>query len=85
MGIRALRLLRKYWGRLKMLAWAGGYYIAPFRGERGVTQVKPLLPTIFNVVVYTLFRHWESLRVAEREELEGRESSGDKGDGARRT
>ena len=29
-----------------MVAWSGGYYVAPFRGEIGVTQGDPLLPTI---------------------------------------
>ena len=52
-----------------MVARAGGYYVAPFRGEKGVTQVDPLSPTIFNVVVYSMVCHWESLRVAEQEEL----------------
>ena len=40
---------------------AGGYYGLPFRGERGMTEEDPLLPTIFNVVVDTVVRHWESL------------------------
>ena len=50
--------------------------LAPFRGERGVTQGDPLSPTIFNVVVDTVVCHWESL-VAERE---GGDSSGDNRD-----
>ena len=62
-----------------MVARTGGYYGAPFRGERGVTQGDPLLPTIFNVVVDAVVCHWESLMVAERE---GGESSGVKGEGA---
>ena len=41
-----------------MVARAGGYYGAAFRGERGVTQGDPLSPTIFNVVVDTVVRHW---------------------------
>ena len=58
-GTRALRLLRLYWARLRMVARAGGYYGAPFRGEKGVTQGNPLSPTIFNVVVDAMVRHWE--------------------------
>ena len=58
---RALRLLQSYWGMLKMVARAGGYYGSPFRGDRGVTQGDPLSPTIFNVVVDAVVRHWESL------------------------
>ena len=58
-GTRALRLLHRYWERLHMVAQAGGYYGVPFRGERGVTQGYPLLPTIFNVVVDAVVCHWE--------------------------
>ena len=58
MGPRSLRLLQLYWARLRMVVRAGGYYSAPFRGEIGVTQGDPLSPTIFNVVVYTVVRHW---------------------------
>ena len=58
---RALCLLRRYWGRLQMVAQAGGDYGETFCGERGVTQGDPLLPTIFNVVVDAVVRHWYSL------------------------
>ena len=34
-----------------MVEQAGGYYVKPFYGERGVTQGDPLFPNIFNVVV----------------------------------
>ena len=47
----------------------GGYYSEPLRGERGVTQGDPLLPTIFNVVVDTVVCHWESLLVARGYEV----------------
>ena len=57
----ALRPLRRYWGRIQMVAQAGGYYGEPFRGDRGVTQDYPLSTTIFNVVVDTVVRHWEYL------------------------
>ena len=56
-GTRALRLLRRYWGRMEMVAWEGGYYGEPFRGERGVTQGNPMSPTIFNMVVDVVVRH----------------------------
>ena len=77
---RALHLLRQYWARLKMVARAGGYYGATFHRDRGVTQGDPLLPKIFNVVVDTVVCHWESLLVAEQEEREGREISGEEGE-----
>ena len=35
--IRALHLLRQYWDRLSMVAWAGGYYIATFKDYRILT------------------------------------------------
>ena len=45
-GPRALHLLQQYWARQRMVVRAGGYYCAPFRGERGVTQGNPLSPII---------------------------------------
>ena len=51
-------LLKNYWKRLTMVARAGGYYGTAFRGERGVTQGYSLSPTIFNVVVDAVVRHW---------------------------
>ena len=41
-----------------MVAHAGGYCRAYFKGFRGVTQGCPLSPTIFNVVVEAVVRHW---------------------------
>ena len=43
------------------------------------------MPTIFNMVVDAVVRHWESLLVAEREEQEVGDSSGDEGDRAQTT
>ena len=51
-----------------MVARAGGYYGEAFKGERGVTQGDPLSPTIFNVVVDTVVRHWIEGIVDEAEE-----------------
>ena len=45
------------WGRLQMVARAGGYYGSVFQGFRGVTQGNPLSPTIFNVVVDAVESH----------------------------
>ena len=55
---QACRLLQTYWRRLTMVARAGGYYRAAFKGSRGVTKGDPLSPTIFNVVVYVVVRNW---------------------------
>ena len=41
-----------------MVDRAGGYYMDPFKGHRGVTQGEPLSPTIFNVVVDAVFQQW---------------------------
>ena len=57
-GPKARNLLQIYWHRLTMVARAGGYYGKAFRGERLVTQGDPLSPTIFNVVVDAVVRHW---------------------------
>ena len=40
-----------------MVVRAGGYYVEPFREERGVTQGNPLSPTIFNMVVDAVVCH----------------------------
>ena len=75
-GPGASRLLRNYWRRLTMAARAGGYYGAAFKGERGVTQGDPLSPTIFNVVVDAVVRHWlEGLQAAKEEK--GAKGGGD--------
>ena len=41
-----------------MVARVGGYYGKALKGERGVTQGDPLSPSIFNVVVDAVVRHW---------------------------
>ena len=51
-------LPRKYWYSLIMFARLGRYYCTSFTGPRGVTQVDPLSPTIFNMVVDAVICHW---------------------------
>ena len=41
-----------------MATIAGSYYGESFKGFRGVTQGDSLSPTIFNVVVDVVVRHW---------------------------
>ena len=53
-----------------MVARVGGYYGTAFGGERGLTQGDPLSPTIFNVVVDAVVRHWVH-RVVEEAEARG--------------
>ena len=57
-GQQVRRLLWAYWSKSMMVERAGGYYGTGFKGERGVTQGDPLSPTIFNVVVDAVVRHW---------------------------
>ena len=51
-----------------MVAQAGGLYGTAFKGERGVTQGDPLSPTVLNVVVVAVVRHWVTGVIAEVEE-----------------
>ena len=57
-GPQARRLLQTYWRRLTMVARAGGYYETALQGARGVTQGDLLSPTIFNVMLDAVVRHW---------------------------
>ena len=50
-----------------MVARAGDYYGTAFWGERGLTQGDPLSPTIFNVVVDVVVRHWVKGVIADSE------------------
>ena len=59
-----------------MVARAGGYYGEPFRRDIGVTQGDSIPPTIFNVVVDAVVRHWESF-VVEREGGDSNDGNGD--------
>ena len=46
-----------------VVARAGGYCGAAFKGGRGVTQGDPLSPTNFNVMVDVVVRHWLDVMV----------------------
>ena len=59
-----------------MVARAGGCYMAAFKGAQGVTQGDLLPPTIFNVVVDAVVRHWVVVMVEGAEE---RRECGQKG------
>ena len=45
------------------MARVGGYCGAAFKGAQGVMQVYPLSPTIFNVVMDAVVRHWVAVMV----------------------
>ena len=67
-GPSAKRLLTTYWRGLTMVAMAGGYYGEAFKGAKGVMQGDPLSPTIFNVAVDAVVRHWIDRIVNETED-----------------
>ena len=54
-----------------MVARAGGYYGEAFKGARDVKQGDPLSPTIFNVVVDAVVRHWVTMTLEEAEKRVG--------------
>ena len=47
---------------------SGGYYGAAFKGDQGVMPGDPLSPSIFNVVVDAVLRHWVAVMVEGAEE-----------------
>ena len=51
-----------------MVTKSDGYYGASFKVDRGVLQGDPLSPTIFNVVVDAVVRHWVTVMVEGAEE-----------------
>ena len=67
-GPRSRRLLQTYWRCLTMVSRAGGYYGTVFQGARGLKQGDPLSPTIFNVVVDAVVRHWGTGVISGAEE-----------------
>ena len=73
---RACWLPRAYWGEMTMVARAGGYYGEAFKGVWGVTQGDLLSPTIFNVVVDAVVRHWVTMALEEAEKRGERGNEG---------
>ena len=68
MGPWARFLLQMFWRRLTVVARAVRYYGMAFKQARVVTQGDPLSPTISNVVVEELARHWVTVMVEGAEE-----------------
>ena len=54
-----------------MVARASGYFGLPFKGYCGVTQGDPLSPTLSNVVVGAIIRHWVTVVAATKKGVEG--------------
>ena len=55
-GPCALRLKKSFWDNEVLVCRAAGYYVRPFKLERGVTQGAPLSPTTFSLMVDTIMR-----------------------------
>ena len=75
-GPQARRFFRTYWRRLNMVARAGGYYGTALQGACGLTQGNPIFPTIFNLVVDAVVRHWVTGVIADAEERVRQEKAG---------
>ena len=59
-----------------MIASAGRYYWAAFKGSQGVMQGNLLSPTIFNLVVDAVMRHWVAVMAEGAEERDERGQEG---------
>ena len=59
-----------------MVARAGGYYGEAFKGARGVTKGDPLPPTIYNVLVDAVARHWLEGVQTDKDEKEAEGGEG---------
>jgi hypothetical protein len=58
MGALTLQLLRQFWDRQLVVAKQGRHFGVAFPATRGVTQGDIVSPTIFNIVVDAIVRHW---------------------------
>ena len=54
-----------------MVTRVGRHYGIPLKGYHGVTQGDPLSPTIFNVDLDSIIRHWLAVVAATKEGREG--------------
>ena len=59
------RIIRYYWDHLSLVARAGYYYSAPFKGHQGVNQGGPLSPTNFNLLADAVICCWFMLVLVE--------------------
>ena len=75
-GPRTCRILRTNWSCLSMVAKARGCYGVSFKGTRSVTQGDPISPTIFNVGVHEVVRHWVTVMAESAKDWGGRRQEG---------
>jgi hypothetical protein len=70
-GALTLQLLRQFWDRQLVVAKQGGHFGVAFPATRGVTQGDIVSPTIFNIVVDAIVRHWLTLVLDDGSEVNG--------------
>lgn len=58
-GANLRRILNAVWQGDTMVPRQSGFYGQPFRAERGVRVGDTVSPTIFNIVIDAVLRHWE--------------------------
>ena len=59
-----------------MVAKAGGYYGSEFQGSRVVTQLYPISPNIFNIILDAVVRHCVAVMVERAGEQSGHGQEG---------
>ena len=67
-GPNLQRLIHRYWDKQKVVPKAWKYFGRPFFMKRGVTQGKPVSPTIFNIVL-DAEKEWLTPRIEQRFDL----------------
>ena len=58
-GFKTFRLIQRFWDKGILICRASGCYGEPFKAKRGVTQDRPVSPTIFNLMVDAVIWEWE--------------------------
>ena len=58
-------LLAEFWSRQEVVTRQNGLHGTQFRATRGMTQGRLTSPTLFNVEVYRVVRHWLSFTVED--------------------
>ena len=70
-GDKACTLLARFWEQMQVVARQSGYHGKALWTSCGVTQGDIISPTIFNIVVDAVVRHWLSQVVGEGSEITG--------------
>ncbi|KAL7541335.1 hypothetical protein ACHAWF_006905 [Thalassiosira exigua] len=77
-GLNTRRLIKLFWAPAEMVCRAGESYGTPFGAGRGVTQGRPLLPKLFNILVDAIVREWLQVLFGDDAVflVEGRDAAG---------